>query len=119
MSTIPAMSYAYQVQNVSAAVPQQRVNAPRALEAFDGEADALKKIYDEYMKNVGGFQNINGQMVHVTTVLHTDRKAQQFLMTVENRLRDLGVLPQLPQMPNMNMQAPKQLWTKPSTQYVS
>lgn len=119
MSTIPVMSYAYQAQTTPVAVPQQqRVNAPRALEAFEGETEALKKIYDGYMKNVGGYQNINGHMVHVTTVLHIDKKAQDFLMAVEGRLRDLGALPPLPEMPKLESSA-KQIWTNPSTQYVS
>ena len=116
MSTIPVMSYAYQTQNAQKIAPQQPV--AKAHEAFEGEADALKKVYDNYMKNVGGYQNINGQMVHVTTVLHTDRKAQNFLLAVENRLRDLGVLPPLPQMPQVPMmESAKQLWTNPSNQY--
>ena len=113
MSTIPAMSYAYQTQNMQPAIPQQV--AYKAPEAYEGEAATLKNIYDNYMKNLGGFQNVNGQMVHVTTVLHTDKKAQQFLMAVESRLRDLGVLPQLPQMPMMK--DAKQIWTNPSDQF--
>ena len=112
MSTIPVMSY-YPTQNVQKAAPQQPV--AKAREAFEGEAEALKKVYDNYMKNLGGFQNINGQMVHVTTVLHTDTKAQTFLFAVENRLRDLGVLPPLEVMQGPRMESAKQLWTNPSS----
>lgn len=97
MSMSPISSYGYAAKAQQFA-PVQNTGIPvqKAPEAFEGEAKMLKEVYDNYMKNVGGFQEINGQRVHVTTVLHTDRRAQAAVMAVENRLRELGELPPLP-----------------------
>ena len=97
MSISPIMPYNYmaQAQGIAATAPQQA--RPKAMEAFEGEGKMLKEVYDNYMKNAGGFQNINGQTVHVTTVLHTDPRAQQAALAVEKRLQELGILPKQPQ----------------------
>lgn len=115
MSTIPVVSYPYQAQNVQTVYPQQPITT-KAFESFSGEAELLKKAYDSYMKNVGGYQNVNGQMVHVTTAFHLDENAQRTAMAIENRLIALGVLPQFPQQPQMSLAQPKQMWTDPSKQ---
>lgn len=96
MSPIQSYGYAAQAQNV---VAQQgtRISQQKAPEAFEGETKMLRQVYDNYLKNAGGFQEINGQRVHVTTVLHIDPRAQAALLAVENRLRELGELPPLPQ----------------------
>ena len=95
MSPIQSYGYAAQAQGISkvqaAGIPQQK-----APEAFEGETKMLKEIYDNYIKNAGGYQEINGQRVHVTTVLHVDKRAQAAVLAVENRLRELGELPPLP-----------------------
>ena len=92
MTPITPHGYANRAQFVA---PPPNVQRPKAMEAFEGEKEMLHQIYDNYMKNMGGYQNINGQMVHVTTVLHIDARAQQFVMAVENRLKDLGELPKI------------------------
>lgn len=93
MSISPIMPYNYmaQAQGISATAAQQA--RPKAMEAFEGEGKMLKEVYDNYMKNAGGFQNINGQKVHVTTVMHIDQRAQQAAIAVEKRLQELGILP--------------------------
>lgn len=98
MSMSPIQSYGYAAQAQGIVAPQAaKCPQCKAPEAFEGEAKMLREIYDNYLKNAGGFQEINGQRVHVTTVLHTDRHAQAAVMAVENRLRELGELPPLPQ----------------------
>lgn len=84
--------YSTQAQYAKKTDNAQRPQA-RSNEAFEGETKLLKKIYDEYMKNVGGYQYIDGKMVHVTTVLHIDKSAQAAVIAIENRLRELGELP--------------------------
>ena len=115
MSTIPVVSYPYQVQNVQTVYPQQPVNIEDR-ESFPGEAKLLMQVYQSYMNNVGGYQNINGQMVHVTTKFHLDENAQRTAMAIEDRLIKLGALPQLPQQPQMSLAQPKQMWTDPTRQ---
>lgn len=61
-------------------------------EVIENEKELLMNLYKEYLKNVGGYQEINGQRVHVTTALHIDREAQEFVMQLEDRLRALGAI---------------------------
>lgn len=91
MSTIPVMSYG---NSASGASVQPRVNPiPKSFEAFEGEKEVLMTAYENYMKNVGGYQNINGHMVHVTTAMHTDPLAFQTAEAISKRLIALGALP--------------------------
>lgn len=96
MSPISSYGYAAQAQNIVSS-QNSRIPQQKAPEAFEGEAKMLRQVYDNYLKNVGGFQEINGQRVHVTTVMHIDSRAQAALMAVEHRLRELGELPSIPQ----------------------
>ena len=103
MSLTPIMPYSCNAQaqrlcttNCFPSAPQQK-----APEAFEGEGKMLKDLYDNYMKNAGGYQMINGQRVHVTTVLHTDTRAQQAAIAIEKRLRELGELPPFQQPQQM------------------
>ena len=71
-----------------ASVPQK---APKE-EVIENEAEMLLDLYDEYLKKLGGFQVVNGQLVHTTTILHLDKDAQNFVMQLQERLRALGAL---------------------------
>ncbi len=93
MSITPIMPYNYMAPSQKIVTPQKPQIQAKAPEAFEGEGKMLKEIYDNYMKNAGGFQNINGQKVHVTTVMHIDQRAQQAAIAVEKRLQELGILP--------------------------
>lgn len=96
MSVNPIMSYGYPVQPQKVKAAANTSAPQKAPEAFEGEAKMLKSVYDNYIKNAGGFQEINGQKVHVTTVLHINKNAQQAVLAIENRLRELGELPPAP-----------------------
>ena len=65
-------------------------------EFFEGEKEALLKIYNQYMDNMksqsGGYQKIDGQLVHVHTVYHSDSEMQHFIVGVRKRLEELGAL---------------------------
>ncbi|MFI3299826.1 MAG: hypothetical protein R3Y28_00245 [Candidatus Gastranaerophilales bacterium] len=64
-----------------------------SMEAYKNEADDLKAVYNHYLENAGGFQNINGKMVHVSTVMHSDPNAAVTAIAIGNRLQALGELP--------------------------
>lgn len=85
----PGAIQTQQAQKIVA--PPQIAN--KAPEAFEGEAEMLKDLYHHYIENFGGFKEINGQRVHVTTVLHIDSRAQAAMKAVETRLKELGELP--------------------------
>ncbi len=92
MSTVPVMSYGYPVYSTACTSMQPKVQ-PASMEAFEGETQVLMTAYENYMKNVGGYQNINGHMVHVTTAMHTDSLAFQTAEAISKRLIALGALP--------------------------
>ena len=66
----------------------------KSKELYEGEAQDLLKIYDEYTKRAGGFRKINGQMVHVTGALDLvgNKGAAQTAIAIEKRLKELGVI---------------------------
>ena len=100
MSTIPSLSYATQARNASVSF---RADKPgKVLEAFEGEAQLLKEIYNNYIDNIGGYQEINGHPVHVTTVLHINENAQKALLAIEKRLIELGELRGKSKLPQIN-----------------
>lgn len=101
MPITPVMPYNYMTSAQKIVTPQKPQVQPKSPEAFEGEGKLLKEVYDSYMKNAGGFQNINGQRVHVTTVLHIDKSAQMAALAVEKRLQELGIL--LPPQNNTQM----------------
>lgn len=70
-------------------------NAP---EAFEGETELLKEVYNNYLKNMGGYKMVDGKMVHVTTILHIDKKVQNAMRAIEQRLIELGAIKPLPQI---------------------
>ena len=94
MTEIQNTAYVSQAQS-ALKVSQSQKPAYKSPEAFEGEAKLLKQIYDNYMKNVGGFKYENGQYIHVTTVLHINKNAQNAVLAIEERLRELGELPHL------------------------
>lgn len=65
---------------------------PPKMEVIENEKELLMNLYKEYLKQVGGFQEVNGQRVHVTTALHLDQDAQKFVMQIQERLKALGAL---------------------------
>ena len=83
----PVMFKSSQAARASAA-PQRTSKS----EVINNEKELLMNLYKEYMKQAGGYQVINGQMVHVTTALHTDQDTQKFVTQIEERLRALGAL---------------------------
>ena len=101
MSAIPSISYAAKAHSASVSF---KANKPenKASEAFEGEAQLLKEIYNNYIDNIGGYQEINGHPVHVTTVLHTNKNAQNALLAIEKRLIDLGELRGNSKLPKIN-----------------
>ena len=74
--------------------PIQNITIAAKKEGFNNEGQKLKELYDEYCKNLGGYQNINGKWVHVHTVLHSDSQVAKMLREMQIRLQSLGLLPQ-------------------------
>ena len=62
-------------------------------EIFRGEKEMLLNVYNEYMKPYRGGRR-------VSTPLDYDPSAISFVMYLENRLRDLGALPDYRIYPN-------------------
>jgi len=93
MATVSAVSYATTAQSATKA---NRTPAPeyKAPEAFEGEGKMLLEIYNNYIANAGGFQMVDGKMVHVTTVLHINKNAQAAVIAIEKRLEELGLIHQ-------------------------
>ena len=56
------------------------------MEVFKGEKEALLRVYNEYMKPYMGGRR-------VSTALDYDPNVGSFVIYYENRLRDLGALP--------------------------
>ena len=65
-------------------------------EYFKGEKEALMNIYNQYLKNMnsqmGGFREIDGKLVHISTFYHTDSEMLEFINNVRKRLEDLGAI---------------------------
>ena len=82
---------------VNSAIPGDNVYKTQSIspkkEGFVGEGQKLKTLYDEYCKNLGGYQMVNGEWRHVHTVLHSDKQVATMLLEINKRLRSLGILP--------------------------
>lgn len=91
MSSVSAVSYAATAQN-AAKVNNVQNPSYKAREAFEGEGKMLLEIYNNYIANAGGFQEKDGHLVHVTTVLHINRNAQAAVIAIEKRLEELGLI---------------------------
>ncbi len=100
MTTIPSVSYATQARSAAISFKSEAPKT-KSPEAFEGEAQLLKEIYYNYMQNIGGYQEINGHPVHVTTVLHINENAQKALKAIESRLIELGALQGIAKMPQI------------------
>ncbi len=101
MTTIPSISYATQARTAAVSFKSEPKQT-KSPEAFEGETQLLKEIYNNYIDNIGGYQEINGHPVHVTTVLHINENAQNALLAIERRLIELGELQGAAKLPKIN-----------------
>lgn len=94
MASVSAVSYASAAQNATQTAKTAPAPNLKAQEAFEGEGKMLLEMYNNYIKNAGGFRMENGHLVHYTTVLHVNKNAQAVVIAMERRLEELGLIHQ-------------------------